>query len=155
MIPNWGELIFEQAMKDLGIHEQPMGSNAGPEVDDFLAFVRLPPGNPWCAAYRCWLVHHVLGVNHYVPDPHVPLIYTGSTGELVMWAKGHGKIVQVPQKGDAVCVKGNTRTGYEHTATFGKLYPFGMIHTIDGNWGDRIAYAWHHVSECTFVREWL
>ncbi|MEJ7780792.1 MAG: hypothetical protein WKF68_14510 [Daejeonella sp.] len=37
----------------LGIREkQP---NAGPAVEQYLRYVNLPKGNPWCAAFVCWV----------------------------------------------------------------------------------------------------
>ncbi|MGB4400129.1 MAG: hypothetical protein WBJ10_12230, partial [Daejeonella sp.] len=37
----------------IGIREkQP---NSGPEVEKYLKYVNLPKGNPWCAAFVCWV----------------------------------------------------------------------------------------------------
>jgi hypothetical protein len=148
---NIGQAVVNQGVRDIGIAEVPKGSNAGGVINDFLALVGLPPRNPWCCAFRCWLVHHVFVMLGQTP----PDIKTGSTGALVQWAQLNRKIPDSPQPGDAVCVKGNTETGYEHTATLFKIYPLGLLRTIDGNWGDKVSWAWHHVSQVTFVREWL
>ena len=37
----------------IGVRESP--SNAGPEVEKYLRYVKLPKGNPWCAAFVCWV----------------------------------------------------------------------------------------------------
>lgn len=41
---------LEIAITYLGTREQG-GNNTGPEVDQFLAAVGLPPGKPWCASF--------------------------------------------------------------------------------------------------------
>ena len=37
----------------IGVRESP--SNAGLEVEKYLRYVNLPKGNPWCAAFVCWV----------------------------------------------------------------------------------------------------
>jgi hypothetical protein len=37
----------------IGIREK--GSNSGPAVEQYLRYVNLPKGNPWCAAFVCWV----------------------------------------------------------------------------------------------------
>lgn len=37
----------------IGIREK--GTNSVPEVDQYLRYVNLPKGNPWCAAFVCWV----------------------------------------------------------------------------------------------------
>lgn len=42
------------ALSQIGKHEEPRGSNSGPEVDQYLASVDLLSGRPWCAAFAHW-----------------------------------------------------------------------------------------------------
>ena len=37
----------------IGIREK--GSNSGPAVEQYLLYVNLPKGMPWCAAFVCWV----------------------------------------------------------------------------------------------------
>ncbi len=37
----------------IGVREK--GSNSGPDVEKYLRYVRLTKGNPWCAAFVCWV----------------------------------------------------------------------------------------------------
>ncbi|HQS52214.1 MAG TPA: hypothetical protein PLN99_09980, partial [Daejeonella sp.] len=37
----------------IGIKES--GWNSGPDVEQYLRYVNLPKGNPWCAAFVCWV----------------------------------------------------------------------------------------------------
>lgn len=39
--------------RQLGVREKQV--NSGPEVEKFLLYVKLPKGNPWCAAFVCWV----------------------------------------------------------------------------------------------------
>ena len=45
---------LQVAQSQIGVHEQPLGSNTGPEVNQYLASVGLKPGNSWCAAFVYW-----------------------------------------------------------------------------------------------------
>lgn len=47
---------LEIAISQLGVHEQPKGSNRGPEVDEYIKSVGLDPAgkHPWCAAFVYW-----------------------------------------------------------------------------------------------------
>lgn len=43
------------AATQVGIREDPVGSNSGPRVDEYLESVGVSPGNPWCAAFVYWV----------------------------------------------------------------------------------------------------
>jgi hypothetical protein len=45
--------VVENAVADVGVREA-TGRNDGPEVEAYLKHVRLPKGNPWCAAFVCY-----------------------------------------------------------------------------------------------------
>ena len=42
------------AVTQLGVMEEPLGSNRGPMVDKYLASVGCPPGNFWCMSFVHW-----------------------------------------------------------------------------------------------------
>src|SRR5687767_8447454 len=48
------EDAVNEALSQLGVMEQPAGSNSGPQVNKYLASVGLDPGFFWCAAYIFW-----------------------------------------------------------------------------------------------------
>lgn len=52
-MPSLSEVAVEIAVSQLGVHEQG-GNNRGEQVETYLASVRLPPGEPWCAAGMFW-----------------------------------------------------------------------------------------------------
>lgn len=45
------EATIAYAKSQVGVQEHPRGSNAGPEVERYLAYVNLPKGKAWCAAF--------------------------------------------------------------------------------------------------------
>lgn len=46
--------VLRKAASQVGVMEQPPGSNAGPEVGAYLASIGLNPGYAWCAAFVYW-----------------------------------------------------------------------------------------------------
>jgi len=50
---NLRKQVREIYTSQIGIREK--GSNSGPEVEQYLHYVNLPKGNPWCAAFVCWV----------------------------------------------------------------------------------------------------
>ena len=42
---------------EIGVRER--SSNAGPAIEKYLSYVGLPKGNPWCAAFVCWVFGQV------------------------------------------------------------------------------------------------
>jgi hypothetical protein len=47
----------EIASRDIGIMEDPPGSNRGPRIEEYLAYTGLPPGNAYCASANSLWVH--------------------------------------------------------------------------------------------------
>lgn len=56
-IPARGNAIRQKVQEiytsQIGIREK--GINSGPAVAQYLSYVNLPSGNPWCAAFVCWV----------------------------------------------------------------------------------------------------
>jgi CHAP domain len=46
--------VLAMARGQVGVAEKPRGSNAGPEVEGYLAVTGLDGGYPWCAAFVAW-----------------------------------------------------------------------------------------------------
>jgi hypothetical protein len=46
--------VVEIAAKEIGVVEDPPGSNSGPRVNEYLSSVGLAPGYAWCAGYVYW-----------------------------------------------------------------------------------------------------
>lgn len=49
-----GSKVLYFAQKQLGVHEK-SGKNDGVQVEQYLAYVKLKKGAPWCAAFVSWV----------------------------------------------------------------------------------------------------
>jgi hypothetical protein len=133
------DLAFEYVMHCLGVHEVPAHSNRGPiqvhnpsggvslfEQHDFVA----GEGYAWCVTLD--LTAWEVGARH-------PLPYKSPSahGQGDYWRK-HGHAVNVGSliKGDLI----DWNVGAGHMSMFEK-FEGGMIHSIDGNHGDRVQRA--------------
>lgn len=78
-----------QALRDagacIGMHEQPMGSNRGPQVDQWLRLAGAEPGAPWCAAWVTALFDRI----HPPPIPRL-----ASALKIFEWASSHDRLVE-------------------------------------------------------------
>ncbi len=48
------QTLLDVAHSQVGVMEQPLGSNGGPQVDQYLASVGRLPGLPWCMSFVYW-----------------------------------------------------------------------------------------------------
>lgn len=107
-----------------GVVEDPIGSNSGPLIDDWLAFVGGHPGDPWCAAFACVSVHEarmmekmgplefkrssgalrLLAVNDALKVP----VSDAQPGDLLIWDHGGGKGHVSIKTGTGTHIAGNT-----------------------------------------------
>lgn len=139
--------ICAKALSHVGNHEEPMGSNAGPEVNEFLAYVGLGPGEPWCAAFACYVVGSVkTEMNGVWRVPH-----TGSSGAIVEWGKQNDAILETPIPGCLGMLEGDSPTGYIHTVIAVEV-DGGTVKTVEGNEGDAVEHGERSVGACTWVR---
>lgn len=53
-----------------GTEEKPRGSNSGPLIDQFLAYVGVKPGNAWCCAFVCYVLRQF----PYLGKPKIGLV---------------------------------------------------------------------------------
>lgn len=115
------------AILQLGEHEEPKGSNAGHDIEEFLKSVGLGPGYPWCMAFIYFCVNEAakeLGVTN-------PLKKTG--GVLVQYNSRPLLRVNVPQVGDILIL--DYGKGKGHTGIIWKIEG-GVLYTIEGNTND-------------------
>lgn len=126
------------------VHEVPLGSNRGPlqvsnppggvdffEQHDFVAGV----GYPWCACFwlTCWAqAGHVFPYRS--PGAHA----IGDWAKTHGWAKPIGSLIP----GDGC----DWNEGAGHLSMFESFdRATGLVHTIDGNWSDKVMRATHKV----------
>lgn len=123
----------------IGVKES--GQNSGPEVEKYLHYVNLPKGNPWCAAFVCWVFGQA-GIN----NPRTgwsPALFPASKQ---IWSRKSGlsKTVQAypPKPATEYSHSDNDREISPATAdVFGIYFPekgriahVGFIDQWDGTW---------------------
>jgi hypothetical protein len=121
----------EIAFFQRGIKEQPLGSNSGPEVDQYLSSVNVPSGNAWCMAFVYWCYRQAALDLGQINPAH----QSGSCTTVYNWAVANSKIVTEPQAGDIFLVKDSAGTGCLHTGIIIRVMSSGLT-TIEGNTTD-------------------
>jgi hypothetical protein len=139
------------------VHEQPIGSNRGPQVDQYNEEAGVPLGSPWCLTFAYFCVHHA-SLHAGIP---CPIPRGGLCSALYDWARAHGKLTATPQPGDIGLVRGGPR-GHEHAVIVVSGDGPGLFREIAGNTSGSLAgvsvyegycVAEHTrpISECDFV----
>jgi hypothetical protein len=142
-----GQNIAAKALSHVGEKEQPDGSNTGPEVDGYLAYVGLPPGNPWCCAFACSMVYRTLVEMGIYTDYHPK---TGSTHALLQWGEDNGCMVSTPQEGDLGCIIYDAVHG--HTVVCVGPAPNDNVPTVEGNFDNAVVNNHRRIASCRWVR---
>lgn len=125
--------VMKVAFSQVGVMEVPEGSNSGPQVDQYLASVNVPPHNYWCASFVYWCFNEA-AKNLSMTNP---LVQTG--GCLRHWNKTTGKkILAADSINDPSLIKPgyifiiSHGGGMGHTGIVEKV-DGGFLHTIEGN----------------------
>lgn len=85
-----------------------IGENAGQAVEAILASVGLGPGQPWCAAFACWVLQAVHGKDLS------PLPMVGGCATLADYAKAHGMLRTQPEVGSIFLLWSPVANRYHH-----------------------------------------
>jgi hypothetical protein len=123
-----GLRAVQDGLANLGVREDPPGSNAGKYVSEYLQFVGLPPGNPWCCAFLVYRIHQAakeLGVTPIVPK-------TGLVQALYNWAHGKGLVSDTPSPGMAFVEWFPSLGRYAHTGLIAEVQG-NKFRTVEGN----------------------
>jgi hypothetical protein len=114
------------AQSQVGVAEQPPGSNDGPQIAEFRTATAGSGVGPWCAYFTSWAA----------PQAGVPLGEAGqgfgSVSALYGWAQRTGRATPAgpgvrPNPGDLIV------WGGRHIGIVESVDPDGSIHTIEGN----------------------
>lgn len=112
--------VVKVAASQVGVQEQPRGSNKGPEVSQYLHSVGIDFPAAWCAAFVVWC-HVQMGISSI---PH-----TG--GVLDMWNKARSDhAVTQPQPGDVFIMDFGRGKGHAGVV---ESVSGDTLHTIEGN----------------------
>lgn len=132
------------AVHCIGVHESPARSNRGPlqkhnpngGVDFFQEHDFVDGhGYPWCASFflTCWDE-----AGHKLPYGSPSAHQLGDWARRAGWAKGVNDLIP----GDGC----DWSEGSGHFSMFERFdHATGLVHTIDGNWGDQVQRATHRV----------
>jgi hypothetical protein len=114
------------AQSQVGVSEQPPGSNDGPQIAEYRTATAGSGVGPWCAYFTSWAA----------AQAGVPLGEAGqgfgSVSALYGWAQRTGRATPAgpgvqPNPGDLIV------WGGEHIGIVESVEPDGSIHTIEGN----------------------
>ena len=135
--------VIDDATAVLGVHEDG-DSNSGVYVDQYLKFVGLTAGNPWCCAFAVFRVHKAageLGLSSRLPK-------TGSSSALCRWYREQGLLLAAPTPGCIGMVRGGP-TGHCHTFIVVDVRD-GDVLGIDGNEGNRVERSRRPIGACDY-----
>jgi len=122
------------AIGQVGQKENPLGSNWGHPVQDYLASIGIHFPASWCMAFVYWCFDHAAG---QLAQPN-PLFKTG--GVLTQWTnRPLNRIIVAapanpPKPGDIFIM--DLGKGLGHTGIVELLGADGSLHTIEGNTND-------------------
>ena len=126
-----GAKIAAMALAEVGVTEQPPGSNESPRIAEYRTAMEGAPGpGPWCAYFASWVARQA----------GVPLGNNGegfaSVDALYAWAQSSGKAIPAgsgpPQPGDLIIWD-------EHMGIVESVGADGSIKTVEGNSSDSVA----------------
>lgn len=126
------EAALRRALKNVGVKEQPPGSNSGPLIDKWNLQACGEKAVFWC----CSFVHGMFA------DVKYSLGGGASVANVLAWARPRGMIVQRPRRGDLACFDWANKGAYsDHIGFVVRVLALrwsngtftGWIRTVEGN----------------------
>src|SRR3954447_14569922 len=126
-----GQAIVNLVRQEVGVTEQPPGSNDSPRIAQYRQATAGSGVGPWCAYFVSWAARQA----------GVPLGDAGQgfgrVDDVYAWAQRTGKAIAngpgvQPQPGDLVVWD-------EHIGVVESVEPNGTIHTVEGNSSDKVS----------------
>lgn len=132
-----GAQIAAIAKAELGVAEQPPGSNDAPRIAQYRTATAGSGVGPWCAYFTSWVAQQAgvpVGPNGqgigYVPT-------------VKQWAEQTGRYIPAgsgaPQVGDLVVFERNGDGVLDHIGIVTATRPDGGIETVEGNSSDKVS----------------
>jgi hypothetical protein len=127
-----GQAIVNLVQQEVGVAEQPPGSNDSPRIAQFRQATAGSGVGPWCAYFTSWAAR----------EAGVPLGDNGQgfgrVDDVYAWAQKAGKAI--PNTGGNVKPEaGDLIVWDEHIGVVKSVDGDGTIHTIEGNSSDRVS----------------
>jgi hypothetical protein len=137
-----GMRTLSVAETQLGVTEQPPGSNDGADIARYRSAVAGSyAGAPWCAYFVSWCAAQA---GAPIGDGGSGL---GSVEGITAWAQRTGRFTSEPAPGELILF------GTRHVGIVESVNPDGTLTTVEGNTSDGVHRRTHSVSEATgFVR---
>jgi hypothetical protein len=125
-----GQAIVNLARQEVGVQEEPPGSNNGARIAQYRQATAGSGVGPWCAYFTSWAAR-----NAGVPLGDAGQGF-GRVDDVYAWAQRTGKAIpagtQAPQPGDLIVWD-------EHIGIVESVDGDGSVHTIEGNSSDSVA----------------
>jgi hypothetical protein len=126
-----GQAMVAIAQQEVGVAEQPPGSNDSPRIAQFRQATAGSGVGPWCAYFTSWVARQA---GAPIGDQGQGL---GAVSDVWSWAQRSGKAIapgaQPPQPGDLIV------WGGRHIGLVESVDPDGSIHTIEGNSSNQVS----------------
>jgi hypothetical protein len=135
---NAGQTALQVAETQVGVTEQPPGSNDGPQIAQYRTATQgAYAGAPWCAYFVSWCA----------AEAGAPIGSQGqglgSVAEITDWARSTGRLTQTPAPGELILF------GTEHVGIVKSVNPDGSLTTVEGNASDGVREETRWSSEAT------
>jgi hypothetical protein len=135
---NAGLTALQVAETQVGVTEQPPGSNDGPQIAQYRTATQgAYAGAPWCAYFVSWCA----------AEAGAPIGSQGqglgSVAEITDWARSTGRLTQTPAPGELILF------GTEHVGIVKSVNPDGSLTTVEGNASDGVREETRRPSEAT------
>jgi CHAP domain-containing protein len=129
---------LQVAESQVGVTEQPPGSNDGPQIAEYRTAVQgAYAGAPWCAYFASWCARQA----------GVPLgdhgQGFGSVSEITDWARQTGRLTQTPAPGELILF------GTQHVGIVKSVNADGSLTTVEGNASNGVNVETRWPSEAT------
>ena len=132
---NGGSALLAAVQREVGVAEQPPGSNDSPRIAQYRQATAGSGVGPWCAYFTSWAAR----------EAGIPLGDSGQgfgrVDDVYAWAQRTGRAVPngpgvVPRPGDLIVWD-------EHIGVVESVLPDGSVQTIEGNSSDQVARRTH------------
>lgn len=127
-----GSAIVNLVRQEIGVAEQPPGSNDSPRIAQFRQATAGSGVGPWCAYFTSWAAR----------EAGVPLGDNGQgfgrVDDVYAWAQKAGKAIP-NTGGDVKPQPGDLIVWDEHIGVVESVGPDGTINTIEGNSSDKVS----------------
>jgi hypothetical protein len=130
-----GAGVLAAVQREVGVAEQPPGSNDAPRIAQYRQATAGSGVGPWCAYFTSWAAREAgmpLGENGQG---------FGSVDALYGWAQRAGRAV--PNGPGVVARPGDLIVWDEHIGVVEAVLPNGSVQTIEGNSSDQVSRRTH------------